>query len=416
MRMMFYGWYIVGACVFITMYLSGTVYMGFTTIFDPIANEMGWSYTQISLASSLRGFEVGLLVPIAGMIMDRWGPRKLVFGGLVVTGVGMIMLSRVQTLLMFYTAFGLVCVGASTMPAPLLTATVANWFHKHRGLAMGITSSGVSLGGILIPVMTALVDTYGWRQAMIMAGVGIWTIPLFLSLLLRHKPEPYGFLPYGTFSGDRELENPDLRENSSSPGVRVIDALRLPAFWIISVAILCHVMAVNAIMTHIMPFFSHIGVGRDHSGLIIGAIPLIGVVGRIGFGWLMDRIDKIKAATLALVLTSLGVIFFIFVTADRPVFIILFILCFGIGWGGIVPMLSGLVILFFGRHRMATITGCVGSVMMVGILAGAPLAGWTFDVYGSYRAAWCVMGLLLSSVTFVFYFFLCRFNRNTRCI
>ena len=128
----------------------------------------------------------------------------------------------------------------------------------------------------------------------------------------------------------------------------------------------------------------------------------------------MDRVNVIKAATLALVLTGLGVFIFMFVTVDRPVLIFLFILCFGIGWGGGVPMLSGLVILFFGRHRMATIIGCMGSVMMVGILAGAPMAGWTYDSYGSYRAAWFIMGVMLSAVTFVFYFSLRRFDRKTR--
>jgi sugar phosphate permease len=379
--------------------------MGFTTIFDPIAKETGWSYTQISFASSLRGFEVGLLVPIAGMIMDRWGPRKLVFGGLMVASIGMIMLSKVQSLLMFYTAFGLVCVGMSATPSTLLAATVANWFQKHQGLAMGITTSGVSLGGILIPVMTHFVDTYGWRQAMVIAGVGVFAIPLPLSLLLRHKPESYGMLPYGKVPEPENdgLANPGVGKNIQSPGVGLMKALRQPAFLIIAIATLCHVMAVNAVMTHIMPFFTHIGVERAKSGLIIGAVPLIGVAGRIGFGWFMDRMDRVKAATLALALTALGVFIFMFITADRPVLIFAFILSFGIGWGGIVPMVSGLVIQFFGRFRMATITGCIGSVMMVGILVGAPLAGWAFDVYGSYRIAWILIGTILCMATVAFY-------------
>ena len=409
--MMFYGWYIVGACVLMAMYLAGTVFMGFTTIFDPIAREMGWSYTQISFASSLRGFEFGLLIPIAGMIMDRWGPRKLVFGGLIVVGAGMIMISRVQTLLMFYAAFGLVCVGMSAAPVTLLTATVANWFQEHPGLAIGITSSGVSLGGIMIPVMTYIVDAYGWRQAMVIAGVGVWIIPLPLSLLLRHKPETY---PDGEAAGNGAGENTAIQEGGRALRFGAIEALRQSAFWIMAVAFLFHVMAVTAIMTHIMPFFTHIGVERAQSGWIIGALPLIGVVGRIGFGWLMDRMNEIKAATLALVLTGLGVFIFMFVTADRPVLIFLFILSFGIGWGGGVPMMSGLVILFFGRHRMATIIGCIGSVMMVGILAGAPMAGWTYDSYGSYRAAWLIMGVMLSAAIFVFYFSLRRFDKKTR--
>jgi MFS family permease len=163
-----------------------------------------------------------------------------------------------------------------------------------------------------------------------------------------------------------------------------------------------------------MPFFSSIGIERTQSGLIFSAVPLVGIFGRVGFGWLGDRIDRIKVATLALALSGLGVFIFMYVTADRPSLIILFVLVFGIGWGGTVPMLSGLVIQFFGRHRMGTIIGCIGSVMMVGILAGAPLAGWTFDLKGSYRTAWFVLGAMLSAVTVFFYFCMRHFDRQNQ--
>jgi sugar phosphate permease len=409
---MFYGWYIVAACVMITMYLSGTVTMGFTTIFDPVVSEMGWSYTQISFAASLRGFEVGLLVPLSGMIMDRWGPRRLVFGGCMITGAGMLMLSRVHSLPMFYAAFGLVCVGMSTSPATLLMSAVANWFRKHEGLAMGFAASGVSLGGLLIPVMTHVVDTYGWRQAMAFAGLGVWAFLLPLSLLLRHKPESYGILPDGEATAGSVSKNPAGHRNRPILNVGAKEALAQPIFWIIAIAFVCHVMAVTAITTHIMPFFSTIGIERTRSGLIISAVPLIGVFGRIGFGWLGDRMDRVKITTLALALTGVGVFIFIYVAADRLWATILFILIFGIGWGGTVPMLSGLVIEFFGRYRMGTIIGCVGCVMMVGILAGAPMAGWTFDLNGSYRAAWVFMGSMLSAVTAVFYFSLKHLSRQ----
>jgi MFS family permease len=257
---MFYGWYIVSACALITMYLSGTVTMGFTTIFDPVASEMGWSYTQISFAASLRGFEVGLLVPISGMIMDRWGPRRLVFGGLIITSAGMLMLSQVHSLSMFYAAFGLVCVGMSTSPATLLMSAVANWFRRNEGLAMGVTASGVSLGGLLIPVMTYFVDAHGWRQTMVIAGLGVWAFLLPLSLLLRHKPELYGALPDGEADVNLERKNPSIHVSKRILNVGAKEALVQPVFWIMASAFVCHVMAVTAITTHIMPFFSSIGI------------------------------------------------------------------------------------------------------------------------------------------------------------
>ena len=77
----FYGWYIVGACVVITLYTGGVVHFGFTTVFEPIIDEFQWSYAQVSLASSLRGLEMGLLAPFMGFLVDRYGPRRLIFIG-----------------------------------------------------------------------------------------------------------------------------------------------------------------------------------------------------------------------------------------------------------------------------------------------------------------------------------------------
>ncbi len=83
----FYGWWIVGACFLIAAYTGGTIFFGFTALFEPIANEFGWSYTQISLAASLRGAEVGLLAPLIGLFIDRLGPRRLAFGGAILLGL-----------------------------------------------------------------------------------------------------------------------------------------------------------------------------------------------------------------------------------------------------------------------------------------------------------------------------------------
>ena len=98
----FYGWWIVGACFLIALYVGGTIFYGFTAIFEPIANEFGWSYVQISLAASLRGLEMSLLAPFIGILVDRWGPRKLIFSGAIILGSGFILLSRTSSLGTFY--------------------------------------------------------------------------------------------------------------------------------------------------------------------------------------------------------------------------------------------------------------------------------------------------------------------------
>jgi MFS family permease len=130
----FYGWWIVGACFWIFLLTGGFVVLGFTAFFEPIANEFGWSYTQISLAASLRGLEMGILAPLIGMFVDRWGPRRLLIGGAIITSLGLILLSRTASLAMFYGSFLLLAVGMSICSSTVLMTAVANWFRRKIGL------------------------------------------------------------------------------------------------------------------------------------------------------------------------------------------------------------------------------------------------------------------------------------------
>jgi len=399
----FYGWVIVGVSCLISLYVSGSVYLGFTAAFEPITNEFGWSYTQVSLAASLRGLEVGLLVPFAGMLMDRWGPRRLIAGGVALSGLGLMLLSRVNSLAMFYACFILISAGVSTATTTLLMAVVANWFRRQAGLAMGLAASGVAFGGLLIPLITGIVDTFGWRQAMIIMGLGMWAIPLPLSLLLRHKPEQYGWLPDGEDHRSILDEDHSRPEASSEVHVGAKKALTSWTFWIIAVAFLCQVLPVSAVNTHIMPYLSSIGIPRSTSSFIASALPLMTVVGRVGFGWFGDRVDKKGVTALALALTSLGVLILGYTSAGRTWLIVVFIVVFGIGWGGAVPMLSGLLKEYYGRDRLGTIVGFAGSVMMVGVITGAPLAGWVFDQRQDYQPAWFLLAGIVGVATVLFY-------------
>jgi len=384
--------------------------MGFTAAFEPIANEFGWSYTQVSFGASLRGLEIGLLVPVAGMLMDRWGPRRLVFGGAILSGLGLMLLSRITSLAMFYASFILISTAVSAAATPLLMATVAKWFRKKVGLAMGITASGIAFGGLLIPLVTVIIDTFGWRQAMIIMGLGMWAIPLPLSLLLRHKPEQYGYLPDGEECRSVLDEDHSILKKSEKVNVKAKEALTSWTFWIIALAFLCQVLPVSAVMTHIMPYLSSIGIARSTSKYIAGALPLLTVIGRVGFGWLGDRVDKIGVAALAFALTSLGVLILGYTAAGANWVIVAFIIVLGIGWGGAVPMLLGLLRAYFGTERLGTIAGCAGSVMMVGNIIGAPLAGWVFDKWGRYQPAWFILAGVVGLSTILFY--LCLKNRS----
>lgn len=398
----FYGWWIVGACFLISLYTAGVVFFGFTAAFEPMANEFGWSYAQISLAASLRGLETGLLAPLIGYLTDRWGPRKLLFGGIAITGFGLLLFSRVTSLGMFYGAFVLIAIGTGTCSGTLFLTTVVSWFRRNVAIATGITTSGFALGGLLVPLVALLIDTFGWRVSMIYLGLGMWIVGLPLSLIVRHKPEKYGYLP----DGDQGKIAVAGRTSTSAQGTEVNinarQALRTRVFWHISLALLLQSLALNAVVVHVMPYLSTIGVNRAFASLVASAVPITSICGRLGFGWWGDRANKLRLMAIALTLTTLGLLFFGSSAFGGLWLLLPFIICFGLGWGGSVTIRVALLREYFGRSSFGTIHGFTIGVMMFGNIMGPPIAGWVFDTWGSYQIIWFIFaGLTMVSIAII---------------
>jgi len=380
MTKVFYGWWVVFACFLIAFYVGGTIIYGFTAFFEPIAKETGWSYTQISIAASLRGLEVGILAPVAGFLVDRFGPRKLIFCGTLTMGFGLIFLSQANSLTMFYGAFILLALGLSACFSTVLMAAVANWFKRNIGRALGIMSCGFGAGGILIPVIVRLINLYQWRTTLIIFGLGMWLLGIPLSFIIRHKPEQYGYLPDGETSTEQVL-TPESQDKE----IGFKEALKSRNFWHLSIAETIRIITVTAVITHVMPYLSSLDISRLRAALVATSIPLLSIIGRLGFGWLGDIFDKRYVMAGAYSLTGAGILVFSYVQTTWLIFP--FLIFFPLSFGA-MGLRGAVVREYFGIASFGKLLGIMAGVAAVGGVMGPFLAGLTYDTFESYHPIW----------------------------
>ena len=395
----FYGWWIVGASFLIALYGGGVIFYGFTAFFEPIAEDLGWSYTQISIAASLRGLEMGLLAPLSGILADRWGPRRLIFAGVLISVAGLITLSTTTSIVVFYAAFALIAIGVSCSSLTVMMTAVANWFHKKMGAASGIVLCGWGFSGLLIPLIVTLIEAHGWRTAMVILALGMLVLLLPVSLVFRHKPESYGYLPDGQQAKEIEIFNNNHLSQKADTDVRAIHVLKNSVFWRLALSFAYHMMIMTAVLTHVMPYLSSIKFSRAISSMVATGIPVISVIGRLGLGSLGDRIDKRLVAAWAFAMIGLGLLTFGYVSTENSWLLFPFLVLFGIGYGGINPTRPSITREYFGRDNFGKIFGLIQGMCAIGSLTGPALAGFTYDTTGSYQIIWFIFaGLAIPAV------------------
>lgn len=386
----FYGWWIVLAGFVLTFLLSSIVFFGFTALFQPLVDEFGWSYAQVSFAASLRGLEMGIFSPIFGYLVDRFGSRKIAVIGIITAAAGLFSLSATVSLAMFYASFLLLGIGAGACTSIVSMTAVANWFTKDVGKALGIVSAGFGASGLLVPLIVLLIDHQGWRDALITMGIVLLLLGLPTTMIIRNRPEKYGLLP------DGELKEKTAAPDRPSPerirgGFRTI--MKNRSFWYINISDCLRMMALSAVVIHIMPYLTSLAIPRLTAGYIAAGLPLLSILGRFGLGWLGDIRDKRMVMALAYGLMAAGIVSLCFV--EIPLFLFLFLITFSVGFGGIAVLRSALILEYYGRETFGKALGVTMGAGSLGAVIGPTLTGLVYDLQGSYLIAWLIFFFFL---------------------
>ena len=379
----YYGWWIVLASFSFAAYVGGTVFFGFTAFFEPIFEEFGWSYAQISFVITLRGLEMGIFAPIVGVLVDRFGSRKLAIFGAVTIGIGLIVLSRSNSLLSFYGAFVIIGFGAGGCTSVVLMTAVANWFKKNIGKALGIMACGFGAGGFLVPVVVWLIAHYGWRTALVVIGVTMWCVGIPLAFVIRNNPAQHGGLP-------PQEQLPDEKDGSGKEVVLEEVEFKVAAksvdFWYMNFAEAIRMMVLTSVVTHVMPYLTSIGVSTYTAGFVAGGIPLASIIGRFGFGWLSDIFEKRRVMVMTYSCMCIGMI--AFSNAHHTWLIIPFLLFFSPGFGGSMILRGAVLREYFGVGSFGKLLGITMGTASLGGMLGPLIVGHLYDVTGEYRPIW----------------------------
>jgi len=387
----FYGWYIVAACFFVWMTADAFGMYTFGLFIGPISEELGWTTVMITFAQSLRSMIGGLLGPVIGPLADRRnGARWLMSGGILISGLVALLVSRMSEPWHFYVIYGLLgSLGMMGFGGLVTNTVLAKWFIRMRGRAMGIAATGVSISGMLfVPLVTYLIGHYGWRNTLVVLGLIIWGVAFLpVVILVRRQPEDMGMLPDGDTVPVKAHSGPSVEiADSFSSGEYVWtlrEAIRTPALWLVLGAFTVSSLGMTGGMIHFYPFLSARGISSEMGAAIITTFAFSCAVVKIPWGIVSERIHARYCVIASYIGCAGGLGILLLFNSVFSAFV--YAIFYGIALGGIMVLREIVWANYFGRTFLGTIRGVVNPANLVA-MAGGPLgAAWLKDITGSYQ-------------------------------
>ena len=349
---------------------------------------------------SIQRGESGLISPFVGVMLDRFGPKRVMIFGVIVTGFGFILMSQMQTIWHFYGAVLLLALGMSFGTFIVFVATVGNWFVRRRAKAFSILMTFSAVGAVVLPLLVWIIDSYGWRPALFGVGVGFWIIGIPVSLMMRRRPEDYGQLP----DGDADLRvaggNGGIRRPVREISIGVREVLRLRAFWQISIAVSVGQLVSSTNLFH-LPALIDYEIGAWLAATAAGAVAIGDIMGRVSIGFIGDRFDKKMLLSISFLIQMLGVGALAMINSTYfgiswgLIPLPIFVLGFGLGFGASIPLRLAILADYFGRRSYGSVVGIASSVSAIFGTIGPLFVGLMYDFTDSYRPAYAIMAFMM---------------------
>lgn len=375
---------------------SGCLIYAFSLFINPLQIAFGWDFTEIMMAFTLQMLCVGLASPLVGKAIDMYGVRRIVSFGALVAAVGFSLVPLIKTPLHFYLCNIIIGMGSSAMGPVPCSAAVTQSFKEKRGLAVGIMSTGIGVGGFVIAPLVGgiFLPHFGWQGAYVcLALITITMIPMSL-IFLKTKSENRGH----TATNDAGPNN----ETEVSNGKK--DLLSLP-FILMAVTFFLFLFSVAGTTQIQVPYLQDIGFPLLTASSALGGLSLVSGFGKLIFGCLCDRYHPKNVFMIGAGFVIAGIFLLRHITPESSsVFLWAYAVFFGIGVGSWLPTMSMLVSSTFGVASYGVIFGAVSMGLQIGAAAGPLAVSYIYDQTDNYQLAFsllmvlavCSMGMILA--------------------
>jgi MFS family permease len=368
----FYGWVMVGLGALMTCVAVGAMF-SLAVFLQPIQEATGWSRAGVSAAMTLNFLTMGLGGFLWGTLSDRYGPRPVVLAGSVLLGIGLAAASRATSLLEFQLAYGvLVGFAAGSFFAPMI-ASVANWFDKHRSLAVSLVSVGVGVAPMTIsPFAAWLIQHYDWRTSQLVIALLAWGLLIPAAVFVRTAP----------------VQKSPESTNQENSSLSLLEALRSTPFIVLALTFFACCAAHSGPIFHTISYAIFCGIPTTLAVTIYSVEGLAGLGGRLALGVAADRIGVKPVLIAGLVIQALAAGTFSMISQLEAFYAVAAL--FGFAYGGVMPLYAVLAREYFGQKIMGGVLGAASLVSSVGMALGPLAGGAIFDRFGGY--AWLYIG------------------------
>lgn len=392
----FYGWWVVLACLTSMTIAGGVGNFAFTVFIKPLAEEFGWTRAQVSGGISAFFLAIALTAPLTGRLIGIYGARRVMLPAASLLGLCILLLSQVTSLVQLYAlrfGAGLAFTAMAHIP---VNVTISRWFVQKRGQASGFALIGAALGGLIFTPLTAwLVETLGWQLSFAILGTIVWVVLLpVLFLVMRDDPRELGLFPDGAQQEDATGASPP---SPAETGLTASQALQSGRFWALVGLYLLVYVSVFSLQAHQFPYFTDLGYAANKAALLVSTALAFSVMGGICFGWASDRADMLLLAAGCYTVGALAVATLIPAAAPwKPVFYVIF---FGFTFGGTTPLTALVISRSFGTKAFGIIYGFFQTVVCLSGFIGPVTMGYIYDSSHSYQPGFVLIciGLLLAA-------------------